>query len=147
LQDTEQNIDVNNAIANEFPNGAIVYSMEDLRRGFKKFTPMFREFSFTRYTPISDKRFYGSVAANANTNTGYLIPTGRRDMTGDMSKNDMPQFIKRYQEIKGQQIYAWETGGLSENGKTTKLEQVLSQQSYPGLTLLGSNQFGRIVKG
>ncbi len=147
LQDTDQNIEVNLAIANEFPNGAIVYDMDNLRRGFKKFTPMNREFNFTRYTPISDKRFYGAVAANANTNTGYLIPTGRRDMEGDVSKNDMPQFIKRYQEINGQKIYAWETGALSENGKTTKLEKVLSQQSYPGLTLLGSNQFGRIVKG
>lgn len=147
LQDTEQNIDVNNSLANEFPNGAIVYDMDNLRRGFKKFTPYGREYNLTRYTPISDKRFYGAVAANANTNSGYLIPTGRRDLNGDMSKNDMPQFIKRYQEVKGQQIYAWETGALSESGKTTKLEHVLSQQSYPGLTLLGSNQFGRIVKG
>lgn len=147
LQDTDQNIDVNNSISNEFPNGAIVYAMDDLRRGFKKFTPIFREYSFTRYTPISDKRFYGAVAANANSNSGYLIPTGRRDMKGDVDKNDMPQLIKRYQEIEGQKVYAWETGGLSKNGKTSKLEKIVSQQEYPGLTLLGSNQFGIIKKG
>lgn len=147
LQDTDQNIDVNNALSNEFPNGAIVYAMDDLRRGFKKFTPIFREYSFTRYTPISDKRFYGAVAANANTNSGYLIPTGRRDMKGDVAANDMPQLIKRYQEIEGQKVYAWETGALSKNGKTPKLEKIVSQQEYPGLTLLGSNQFGIIKKG
>lgn len=147
LQDTEQNIDVQNAIANEFPNGAIVYDMENLRRGFKKFSPYGREYNFTRYTPISDKRFYGAQKANLNTNSGYLIPTGRRDVNGDMAANDMPQFIKRYQEVNGVQVYMWQTGALSPNGKTTKLENVISQQSYPGLTLLGSNQFGRIAKG
>lgn len=148
LQDTNQNIDVQNALGNEFVNGAILYDPNDLRRGFKKYAPYGREFTFIRYTPFTDPRFYGSSATNSQTNNyGIGIPTGKRDLNGDMSKNDMPQLIKRYQQIKGQQVYAWETGALSENGKTPTMNLVYSMQEYPGLTLQGSNQFFIINKG
>lgn len=149
LMDTNQDIEVNLALANEFPNGAIVYSMDDLRRGFKSYTPMNRKYNFTRYTPISDRRFYGSVAtANLNDNSGYGIPTGRRELNGDMGKtSDMPQLIKRYQEVEGRAVYAWEWGGLSANGKTDVLQKGISQVEYPGIELQGANQFFYIKKG
>jgi hypothetical protein len=148
LQDTYQNIDFNLSLGNEFINGAIKYDMSDLRRGFKKYTPMFREFSITKYVPISDETMYGSVAAgNLNQNSGYIIPTGKRDLSGDMSKNDMPQMIKRYQLIEGQMVYAWEFGALSANGKTGTMQKNTAQIEYPGLTVQGANQFIYIKKG
>lgn len=148
LQDTDQNIEVQLSLGNEFTNGAIIYKEDDLRRGFKGFTPMFRKFNFTRYTPLSDKRFYGSqMASTVNTNYGIGIPTGKRDLQGDESKKDMPQLIKRHQEIEGRKVYEWEWGGLSENGKTGKLEKNFSRIEYPGLTLQGANQFFIIKKG
>jgi hypothetical protein len=148
LQDTNQNIEVQLALGNEFNNGAILYDPEDLRRGFKKYAPFGRDFTFIRYTPFTDPRFYGSSATNSLTNNyGMGIPTGKRDLNGDMSKNDMPQLIKRYQQIKGQQVYAWETGALSDSGKTETMNLVYSMQEYPGLTLQGSNQFFIINKG
>lgn len=148
LQDTYQNIDFNLSLGNEFINGAIVYDMNDLRRGFKKYTPMFREFSITKYVPISDETMYGAVAAgNLNQNSGYIIPTGKRDLNGDMSKNDMPQMIKRYQLIEGQMVYAWEFGALSANGKTGTMQKNTAQIEYPGLTVQGANQFIYIKKG
>lgn len=148
LMDTNQDIEVNLALPNEFPNGAIVYSMDDLRRGFKSYTPMNRKYNFTRYTPISDRRFYGAVAAgNLNDNSGYGIPTGRRELNGDMGKQDMPQLIKRYQEVEGRSVYAWEWGGLSPNGKTDVLQKGISQVEYPGVEMQGANQFFYIKKG
>lgn len=148
LQDTYQNIDFNLSLGNEFPNGGIVYEMSDLRRGFKKYTPMFREFSITKYVPISDETMYGAVAAgNLNQNSGYIIPTGKRDLSGDMSKNDMPQMIKRFQLIEGKMVYAWEFDALSANGKTGKMQKSTSQIEYPGLTVQGANQFIYIKKG
>ena len=148
LQDTNQNLDVQNALGNEFQNGAILYDPEDLRRGFKKFSPYGREYTFIRYTPFTDPRFFGSSATNSLTNNfGVCVPTGKRDLNGDMSKNDMPQLIRRYQQVKGQQVYAWETGALSDSGKTTTMNLTYSMQSYPGLTLQGSNQFMIINKG
>jgi len=148
LQDTYQNGDFNISLGNEFINGAIKYDMNDLRRGFKKFTPMFRELSVTKYVPISDETFYGSQASgNLNMNSGYIIPTGKRDLSGDMSKNDMPQMIKRYQSIQGQRVFAWETGALSDSGKTPIVQLQTSQIEYPGLTVQGANQFIRIAKG
>ncbi len=147
LQDTNQNIEVQLALGNEFTNGAIVYQDTDLRRGFKGFTPMFRKFNFTRYTPISDPRFYGSQATTLNSNSGFGVPTGKRDLSGDMSGNDMPQLIKRYQEIEGKKVYAWETGALSPNGKTGIMQKEVSQIEYPGLTVQGANQFFYIKKG
>lgn len=147
LQDTNQNIDVNQALGNEFPNGAIIYDMKDLKRGFKKYTPMFRQFNLTRYTPISDSRFYGAQAVSLNSNTGFGVPTGKRDLNGDMKKDSMPQLIKRYQEIEGKKVYAWDTGALSANGKTGVMEKTISQIEYPGLTVQGANQFFYIKKG
>lgn len=148
LQDTYQNIDFNLSLINEFVNGAIKYEMEDLRRGFKKYTPMFREFSVTKYVPISDETFYGSVASgNLNQNSGYILPTGKRDLSGDMNKGDMPQIIKRYQVIEGQMVYAWEFGALSSNGKTGTMQKNTSQIEYPGLTFQGANQGIYIKKG
>lgn len=147
LQDTFQNIDFNLTLGNEFINGAIKYDINDLRRGFKKFTPMFREFSVTKYVPISDETFYGSIASgNLNQNSGYIIPTGKRDLSGDMGRDDMPQLIKRYQIIDGQKVYAWETGAFSANGKTTVAQKQVSQIEYPGLTVQGANQFIYIKK-
>lgn len=147
LQDTNQNLDVNQALANEFPNGAIVYAMEDLRRGFKSFTPNFRKYNFTRYTPITDPRFYGAQVTSLNNNSGFGVPTGKRNLSGDVSKNDMPQLIKRYQEIEGMKVYAWETGAMSPSGKTGVMQREVSQIEYPGLTVQGSNQFFYIKKG
>lgn len=148
LQDTYQNIDVNLSLGNEFPNGGIVYDMNDLRRGFKKYTPMFREFSMTKYVPISDDTMYGAVASgNLNQNSGYILPTGKRDLSGDMGKSDMPQLIKRFQLIKGQMVYAWEYDGLSANGKTGTMQLSTSQIEYPGLTFQGANQGIYIRKG
>ena len=142
LQDTDQNLDVQNALGNEFTNGAVVYDQNDLRRGFKSFAPYGRSFTFIRYTPFTDSRFYGSSNINSLThNYGLGIPTGRRNLNGDMSKNDMPQLIKRYQMVKGMQVYAWDWGGLSDNGKTGTLNLTYSMQEYPGLTVQGSNQF------
>lgn len=148
LQDTYQNIDFNLSLGNEFINGAIKYDMTDLRRGFKKYTPMFREFSVTKYVPISDETMYGSIAAaNLNQNSGYILPTGKRDLSGDMNKNDMPQIIKRYQLIEGQMVYAWEFGALSANGKTGTMQKNTAQIEYPGLTFQGANQAIYIKKG
>ena len=148
LQDTYQNGDFNLSLGNEFINGGIVYNMDDLRRGFKKFTPMFREFSVTKYVPISDETMYGATAAgNLNQNSGYILPTGKRDLSGDMAKNDMPQIIKRYQLIEGQMVYAWEFGALSANGKTGTMQKNTAQIEYPGLTFQGANQGIYIKKG
>jgi len=142
LQDTNQNIEVQNALGNEFNNGAILYDPADLRRGFKKYSPYGREYTFIRYTPFTDPRVYGSSANNSLFNNyGIGVPTGKRDLNGDSSKNDMPQLIKRYQQVKGQQVYAWETGGLSDSGKTLTANLTYSMIEYPGLTVQGSNQF------
>ena len=148
LQDTYQNGDFNLSLGNEFINGGIVYDMNDLRRGFKRFTPMFREFSVTKYVPISDETMYGAIAAgNLNQNSGYILPTGKRDLSGDTNKNDMPQIIKRYQLIEGQMVYAWEFGALSANGKTGTMQKNTAQIEYPGLTFQGANQGIYIKKG
>lgn len=147
LMDEYQAKDVNLAIANEFPNGAIVYDMNDLRRGFKKFTPFQRTYSFQTYAPITNPMFYGTSTATDTDNSGYLIPTGRRTLDGDTSVNDVPQLLSRYMKWQGVNVYMWETGAGSPNGKTTKAETVISQISYPGLDLLGSNQFMSIKKG
>ena len=147
LQDTDQNIEVQLALGNEFNNGAILYDGSDLRRGFKTFKPFGREYTFIRYTPLTDPRMYGSSATGSLTrNYGIGVATGRRNLDGDMSKNDMPQLIKRYQQVNGMSVYAWDYDGLSDNGKSAKLQLSYAMQEYPGLTVQGSNQFFIIKK-
>jgi hypothetical protein len=148
LQDTYQNGDFNLSLGNEFINGAIKYEMDDLRRGFKRYTPMFREFSVTKYVPISDETMYGAVAANnLNQNSGYILPTGKRNVSGDMNKGDMPQLIKRFQLIQGQMVFAWEFDAMSSNGKTGTMQLSTAQIEYPGLTFQGANQGIYIKRG
>ena len=55
--------------------------------------------------------------------------------------------LKRYKEIEGMKVYAWETGAMSPNGKTGVMQREVSQIEYPGLTVQGSNQFFYIKKG
>lgn len=149
LSDTDQDIEIQLAIANEFNNGAVVYKQDDLRRGFKSFTPLGRRFNFTRYTPISERRMYGSSASGTvRNNFGILVPRGTADMRGDIKVNDVPQMVIRYQDVmgNGQQYVVSEYGALSQNGKTAKMELGVVQEGYFGLQVLGSDQFLTIKK-
>lgn len=142
LSDTDQNIDINNSIANEFPNGALVFDQDELRRGFKSYTPYFRKFNFTRYTPISERRMYGSSGTGVFDNYGILIPRATVNVNGDVRVNDVPQMVVRHQEpMAGQQWLVSESGALSANGKTPKNELVVSQTGYFGLQVNGADQF------
>lgn len=142
LSDTDQNIDISNAIANEFPNGALLYDQDDLRRGFRSFTPYFRKFNFTRYTPISERRMYGTTGAGVFNNFGLLVPRSTVSINGDVRVNDVPQMVVRHQEIvPGQQWVVSEYGALSANGKSSKMELGVVQEGYFGLQVNGADQF------
>ena len=147
LSDTNQSIEIQNALGNDFNNGAILYAQTgnmdnlDLARGFKSFTPYNRKYNFTRYLPFSQSAFYGNnVAGTTRDNFGLLIPKG----TGQdaRTKNIVPNFCIRYQNIPGfGKVVIGETGGLSPNGKTTKLELNVFQQAYYGVQVFAANQY------
>jgi hypothetical protein len=147
LSDTNQSIEIQNALGNDFNNGAILYaqtgSMDnlDLARGFKSFTPYHRKYNFTRYLPFSQAAFYGNnVAGTTRDNFGLLIPKGTG--TDARTKNIVPNFCIRYQNIPGfGKVVIGETGGLSPNGKTTKLELDVFQQAYYGVMVFAANQY------
>jgi hypothetical protein len=147
LSDTNQSIEIQNALGNDFNNGAILYaqtgSMDnlDLARGFKSFTPYHRKYNFTRYLPFSQAAFYGNnVAGTTRDNFGLLIPKGTG--TDAKTKNIVPNFCIRYQNIPGfGKVVIGETGGLSPNGKTTKLELDVFQQAYYGVMVFAANQY------
>jgi hypothetical protein len=113
----------------------------DLARGFKSFTPYHRKYNFTRYLPFSQAAFYGnSVAGTTRDNFGLLIPKGTG--TDAKTKNIVPSFCVRYQNIPGfGKVVIGETGGLSPNGKTTKLELDVYQQCYYGIQVFAANQY------
>lgn len=138
LMDTDQDIEMTNSLANEFPNGALVYDQDDLRRGFRKFTFLAREYNFTRYTPISERKMYGSSASGTtNNNNGYLIPQGTRVIDG----NDVPQMTIRYAKVRGQEVVVSEYGALSKNGQGSKMELGIAHEGHYGLMIQGANQF------
>lgn len=147
LSDTNQSIEIQNALGNDFNNGAILYAQSgnmdnlDLARGFKSFTPYHRKYNFTRYLPFSQAAFYGSnVAGTTRDNFGLLIPKGTG--TDAKTKNIVPNFCVRYQNIPGfGKVVIGETGGLSPNGKTTKLELNVYQQGYFGVQVFAANQY------
>lgn len=147
LSDTNQSIEIQNALGNDFNNGAILYAQTgnmdnlDLARGFKSFTPYHRKYNFTRYLPFSQAAFYGNnVAGTTRDNFGLLIPKGTG--TDAKTKNIVPNFCIRYQNIPGfGKVVIGETGGLSPNGKTTKLELDVFQQAYYGVMVFAANQY------
>jgi hypothetical protein len=153
LCDVNQHIAIQNALGNDFQNGAVVYAQNqesgnlDLARGFKSFAPYQRKFNFTRYLPFSDAAFYGSDAASSlRNNFGLLIPKGTT--TDAKTRNVVPRFNIRYQDIlgNGQKVQIAETGGLAKVPTSAKMELVVSQVAYYGVQVMGANQYA-IVKG
>jgi len=151
LSDINQTIDIQNSLGNEFNNGAILYAQSgdmsnlDLARGFKSFTPYQRKYNFTRYQPFSDSAFYGGAGVGVRNNFGLLIPKNSQRQDAK-TKNLIPQFCIRYQTINGQKVVISESGALSSNGKTPKMELVVSQEAHMGVQLMGANQYAIISK-
>ena len=153
LCDVKQHIAIQNALGNDFNNGAVIYAQNqdsaalDLGFGFKSFAPYQRKFNFTRYLPFSEAAFYGS-SANGTTRSdfGLLIPKGTS--TDAVTRNVVPRFNIRYQDIlgNGQKVQIAETGGLAKNPTSPKMELVVSQVAYYGVQVMGANQYA-IVKG
>ena len=152
LCDVNQDIAIQNALGNDFNNGAILYAQGgaadgDLARGFKSFQPYHRKFNFTRYLPFSDAAFYGSnPSGSLRKNFGLLIPKGTS--TDAKTRNVVPRFNIRYQDIlgNGQQVQIAETGGLAKVPTSSKMELTVSQVGYFGVQVMGANQYA-IVKG
>ncbi len=145
LCDTDQDIEIQLALGNEFNNGAMVFQQDTLRRGFKTYEPMLRKFSWTRYTPFSERKFYGSSAVGTTRNNfGLLIPKGKG--SDAVTSQIVPQFCERYQLIDGKRLIMNEVGGLSANGKTTKNDLTVYQQEYSGIQLFGANQYLILTK-
>jgi hypothetical protein len=152
LCDVNQDIAIQNALGNDFNNGAILYAQGqaadgDLARGFKSFQPYHRKFNFTRYLPFSDAAFYGSnPAGSLRKNFGLLIPKGTS--TDAKTRNVVPRFNIRYQDIlgNGQKVQVAETGALAKVPTSAKMELTVSQVGYFGVQVMGANQYA-IVKG
>jgi hypothetical protein len=153
LCDVNQDIAIQNALGNDFNNGAILYAQNqdssnlDLGRGFKSFQPYHRKFNFTRYLPFSDAAFYGSnPAGSLRKNFGLLIPKGTS--TDAKTRNVVPRFNIRYQDIlgNGQKVQIAETGALAKVPTSAKMELTVSQVGYFGVQVMGANQYA-IVKG
>ena len=152
LCDVNQDIAIQNALGNDFNNGAILYAQGqaadgDLARGFKSFQPYHRKFNFTRYLPFSDAAFYGSnPAGSLRKNFGLLIPKGTS--TDAKTRNVVPRFNIRYQDIlgNGQKVQIAETGALAKVPTSAKMELTVSQVGYFGVQVMGANQYA-IVKG
>lgn len=152
LCDVNQDIAIQNALGNDFNNGAILYAQggeagDNLARGFKSFQPYHRKFNFTRYLPFSDAAFYGSnPAASLRKNFGLLIPKGTS--TDAKTRNVVPRFNIRYQDIlgNGQKVQIAESGALAKTPTSAKMELTVSQVGYFGVQVMGANQYA-IVKG
>lgn len=152
LCDVSQDIAIQNALGNDFNNGAILYAQGgaadgDLARGFKSFQPYHRKFNFTRYLPFSNAAFYGSnPAGTTRQNFGLLIPKGTS--TDAKTRNVVPRFNIRYQDIlgNGQKVQIAETGALAKVPTSAKMELTVSQVGYFGVQVMGANQYA-IVKG
>ena len=152
LCDVNQDIAIQNALGNDFNNGAILYAQGgaadgDLARGFKSFQPYHRKFNFTRYLPFSDAAFYGSnPAGSLRKNFGLLIPKGTS--TDAKTRNVVPRFNIRFQDIlgNGQKVQIAETGALAKVPTSAKMELTVSQVGYFGVQVMGANQYA-IVKG
>ena len=152
LCDVNQDIAIQNALGNDFNNGAILYAQgqaadSELARGFKSFQPYHRKFNFTRYLPFSDAAFYGSnPSGSLRKNFGLLIPKGTS--TDAKTRNVVPRFNIRFQDIlgNGQKVQIAETGALAKVPTSAKMELTVSQVGYFGVQVMGANQYA-IVKG
>lgn len=146
LSDVYQFQEINKLLFTTYQSGAVIWDSVGgsrdaaARYGFSSLAIDGFSFHFKKYAPFSPEWVYGVYpAATPNyRNYGVAIPQGFSNVVGQSS---LPTISLRYQPCaNGQEVNAYEMGGLAEMNKTAKQELRNVAIGYYGVQVAAANQ-------
>lgn len=148
--------DMQNAIANEINNGAIIYAEGtpqaagyDIKKNFKSIEMYGRKINITNYQLFDEAAMFGASGTGAQSGLSLWIPRGKTTGLGQNAKTQVtvPRFCLTYQQVSGNnKWHMWQSGGFAETPNGTVANQSWHNIAYFGVKLYGAVQYLTTVK-
>ena len=142
--------DMQNSIANEINNGAIIYAEGspmggyDINSNFKSITMYNRKLNLTNYQIFDEQFMFGASGTGIQSNLSLWIPKGKTTGLGQDQKTQVvvPRFCLTYQQIGGaNKWHMWQSGGYADNPNGTIANKSYHNIAYFGVKLYGAIQY------
>jgi hypothetical protein len=151
LCDIKQRQEINNVIFGKFVNAGSSFMSTGgqdnaIGYGFKTFGTDAYTFHLYKNKAFNPESAFGAniTLTSKRSNFGVLIP--QKINTDPQTGKMFPSFQMVYQKVKGQKVYTFESGGMADSNKTTKMNLTISQIAHMGVRVFAANQFA-IVEG
>ncbi len=143
--------DMQNSIANEINNGAIIYAEGtpqadgyDIKRNFKSIEMYGRKLNMTNYQIFDEQFLFGASGTGVQSNLALWVPRGKTDTLGQDQKTQVvvPRMQMTYQTVGGtNKWHMWQSGGFAENPNGTIANKSWHNIAYFGIKLYGAVQY------
>lgn len=142
--------DMQNSIANEVNNGAIIYAEGtpmggyDIKRNFKSIEMYGRKLNLTNYQLFDEAAMFGASGTGLQSNLSLWVPRGKTTGLGQDAKTQVtvPRFCLTYQQVAGaNKWHMWQSGGFAENPNGTIANKSYHNIAYFGVKLYGAIQY------
>lgn len=142
--------DIQNSIANEINNGAIIYAEGtpmggyDIKRNFKSVEMYNRKLNLTNYQIFDEAFLFGASGTGVQSNLALWVPKGKTTGLGQDAKTQVtvPRFCLTYQQMSGSnKWHMWQTGAFAETPTGTIANKSWHNIAYFGVKLYGGLQY------
>lgn len=144
--------DMQNSIANEINNGAIIYAEGtpqaagyDIKRNFTSITMYNRKLNLTNYQIFDEQFLFGASGTGTQSNLSLWVPRGKTTGLGQNQKTQVtvPRMCMTYQTVNGSnKWHMWQSGGYADNGGNgTIANKSYHNEAYFGVKLYGAIQY------
>lgn len=148
--------DIQNSIANEINNGAIIYAEGtpqaggyDIKRDFKSIAMYGRKLNITNYQLFDEAATFGASGTGMSSNLALYVPRGKTTGLGYEAKTQVsvPRFCLTYQQVMGtNKWHMWGSGGYAPQPNGTVANYSQHNEAYFGVKLYGAIQYLTTVK-
>ena len=142
--------DMQNSIANEINNGAIIYAEGspmggyDIKANFKSITMYNRKLNLTNYQIFDEQFMFGASGTGTQSNLSLWVPRGKTTGLGQDQKTQVivPRFCLTYMQNGGNnKWHMWSSGGFAPNPNGTIANASYHNIAYFGVKLYGAIQY------
>ncbi len=143
--------DMQNSIANEINNGAIIYAEGtpqaagyDIKANFTSITMYNRKLNLTNYQIFDEQFLFGASGTGIQSNLSLWVPRGKTTGLGQDQKTQVvvPRMCLTYQQIGGaNKWHMWQSGGYADNPNGTIANKSYHNIAYFGVKLYGAIQY------
>lgn len=143
--------DMQNSIANEINNGAIIYADGtpqaagyDIKKNFKSIEMYARKLNLTNYQIFDEQFMFGASGTGVQSNLALWVPRGKTSGLGQDQKTQVtvPRMQLTYQQSAGNnKWHMWQSGGLADNPNGTIANKSYHNIAYFGIKVYGAIQY------